>query len=900
MRKRRLAALLLAATPMAYAKAPYADKVAGLDSLPGPVFKALDREALAREDALYQVKGHAPIRFAIGRDVKLSPNAHGSWRDDANGMSVWRLKVTADEAAHLNFGFRRIALPVDAELTIYDGSGESRLGPYRSQDISPTGQLWTPVLQGDSAMIEVTLPTAQRDQLDLELNRIGQGYRGFGHSDKVCKSGACNTDVACLGESDPWNGPRRAVAAITVNGTDTCTGSLLNNTANDHRMLFATATHCGISNDSAAQSTLVYWLYESATCRTPGSSASGTALPKPSRTTQGLRFLAQTANPFAGSAPAGDRSDFTLIELNTPPPDNDFELHWAGWDRRAPPTTCSAPTDPSSTVGLCASIHHPSVDEKRITFVESNLILGNISGAANVHWRANWDPTPPILPNIPAPQPTSLPPSVTEPGSSGSPLYNAEQRLVGVLSGGASACGVGPGSLNDEYGGLFHAWEGLGTATTRMRDYLDPTSSNANFIDGIDECTPPDAPTMVQAVANGDNRIDISWAASSGAATYRVLRSDGTCPGGSFSVIDTVAGTSLSDLDVSGGSSYSYRLQALGADACPSTQSSCVDAAATGVCNAPPTFAGLTAASSADTAQCGINLSWGTASGSCGMASSIVYNVYRSTSPGFEPSSGNRFASCLTSNSLLNLNVEPDTTYHYLVLAEDLGSAGAGPCGGGREDTNRVYRSAEALGLIDELLADDVESGDGLWTMTGSGGGSNFAIVETAAHSPTHAWFVANASSTSDRQLNLASPLVIPGGAQYRLEFQHQFATENRYDGAVLEYSLNGTTWTDITAANGAVPANANRFISGAYTQTMNSGSAIAGRSAWTGNSGSFVPVQVDLSDFAGQTVHLRFRFASDSSIGGTGWWIDTIRVLTQSSCTAESFSVFWSGFEGS
>ena len=86
------------------------------------------------------------------------------------------------------------------------------------------------------------------------------------------------------------------------------------------------------------------------------------------------------------------------------------------------------------------------------------MLLGDISSAVGVHWTANWDPTPPLLPNI-QPLPASLPPSVTEGGSSGSPLYNAEQRLIGVLSGGASFCGVSADGLNDQYGGLFHAWE---------------------------------------------------------------------------------------------------------------------------------------------------------------------------------------------------------------------------------------------------------------------------------------------------------------------------------------------------------------------------------------------------------------------------------------------------------
>jgi lysyl endopeptidase len=113
------------------------------------------------------------------------------------------------------------------------------------------------------------------------------------------------------------------------------------------------------------------------------------------------------------------------------------------------------------------------------------MVLDNISGAQGVHWRAEWDPTPAILPGFPTQTPGSAPPSVTEGGSSGSPLYSAERRVVGVLSGGPSACGSTGANLRDQYGGLFHAWEGVGTPTTRMRDALDPAGLNPLTWDGI-------------------------------------------------------------------------------------------------------------------------------------------------------------------------------------------------------------------------------------------------------------------------------------------------------------------------------------------------------------------------------------------------------------------------------
>ena len=529
MRWRRPFWLILGLTPWcANAVQPeYAEIAAKFASTPQLKFAALDLQKLDAEDAIADKLAGQPMRFAVAQQAARTPDNSGQWSRAKDGSWVWRLAVEAKDAAHLNFGFTRFNLPLGAELLIVDAEGDMALGPYTAKDRLPHGQLWTPILYGERAVIELRVPAAERDRVDLELGRVNQGYRGFGVKSPTCKSGACNTDVACLASSDPWNEPRRAVGAYTRGGVDTCTGSLLNNTRNDGRMLFATASHCNIRDDNAAASVVVYWNYESPTCRTPGSPDSGTALPKPSSTTQGLRFLAAT-DSIANGAPGNvnTRSDWTLLELATPPAGNNFNLFWAGWDRSAPPMTCSAPSSASSTTGLCASIHHPNVDEKRITFVESNLTRTNYySNAVNLHWDARWDPTPPVLANI-SPVPSSLPPSVTEPGSSGSPLYNAERRMVGVLSGGPSACGATGEDLRDFYGGLFHAWEGNGTPTTRVRDYLDPTNSGVTRIDGFPRTSSGFTVQLNStafssgASAGGDVTVSAAATGGSGSLTY--------------------------------------------------------------------------------------------------------------------------------------------------------------------------------------------------------------------------------------------------------------------------------------------------------------------------------------------------------------------------------------------
>ena len=476
-------------------------------SMPTSKLDALDFGKLAAEDSAADHKGNpGGLRYAEPAALAVKIARDGGWRLAKDGRSVWYWHVVAADALHLNFGFSEFFLPEGAQLRILAADGSSMLGPYTSADNDRHGQLWTPVLLGNAATIELAVPTALRAGVKLQLAQVGRGYRGFGLKAAHCKSGACNTDVACLGGSDAWNQPRRAVASYSLGGSRICTGSLLNNTRSDRRMLFVTATHCLVTAANAA-SLVAFWNFESPTCRTPGSTASGSGavIGRIDQTQTGAIFIAQTNNPFAGSTPADSRSDFTLLELDDPP-NPAFNLYWAGWDRRAAAPFCS----PSS---LCASIHHPSGDEKRITFSEAPMTTGNIAAAAGVHWTVLWDPTPPLLPNLPAPLPVSLPPSVTEPGSSGSPIYNAQQRLVGVLSGGASICGATGADLSDEYGQLAKAWDGLGTATTRVRDALDPNGATAQAIDGTSGCTPPtlsfNAPATIAAGAVASFAVDV-------------------------------------------------------------------------------------------------------------------------------------------------------------------------------------------------------------------------------------------------------------------------------------------------------------------------------------------------------------------------------------------------------
>ena len=93
------------------------------------------------------------------------------------------------------------------------------------------------------------------------------------------------------------------------------------------------------------------------------------------------------------------------------------------------------------------------------------------------------------------------------------------------------------------------------------------------------------------------------------------------------------------------------------------------------------------------------------------------------------------------------------------------------------------------------------------------------------------------------------------------------------YDAAQLMVSTDGSTFTQITDAD---------IINNAYDGTIDSGfsNPAAGEQGWCGDPMAETVFNVDVDNYAGQTVQFGFRMASDSSVGRPeGWVIDDVRI---------------------
>jgi len=168
-------------------------------------------------------------------------------------------------------------------------------------------------------------------------------------------------------------------------------------------------------------------------------------------------------------------------------------------------------------------------------------------------------------------------------------------------------------------------------------------------------------------------------------------------------------------------------------------------------------------------------------------------------------------------------------------------------------------------------LCDDIEEGESDWEHYASLGSDDWETVFSSyAHSPTEVWFCSDVDNIKDDYL-ISPPLVMAETSQ--MSFWHRYDMESGYDGCVIEISTDGgSSWYDL---GGLITQGGYNSTISAYYQ-----SPIGGRQAWSGNSGAEMEeVVVDLSSFDGLDALIRFRLASDSSVGCDGWYVDDVEV---------------------
>lgn len=402
---------------------------------------SFDLEAQQAQDRLNDATGKLPWQFGYEHTLNLDLNNSGTWSQLSSGDRIWQIDLYSAGALTINLIFEEYELPKGATLHLYNPETKAYIGAYTHDNNTADGMFGSSLIDGERVVVEYYEPKEVAGQGRLKLSMLVHGYRELGsypeerYSRALNDAGACNLDVNCpLGLG--WQDQINSVGLIITGGSAACTGALINNTRNDGTPYFLSANHCGTSG---AGSWVFRFNWDSpvAICAQNGNSVDPGA---PYNEVNGAVLRANR-----------QQSDFALFELNSLPTSG---VYLSGWDRSTIPAT------------QATGIHHPRGDVKKICR-EDDPLVPTSSGV--IAWDVqDWDQ------------------GVTEPGSSGSPLFNQNKLIIGQLYGGGAACsGLTDNGQSDSYGRLDASWNGA-DPSQRLVDWLDPTGSGALTFQGYD------------------------------------------------------------------------------------------------------------------------------------------------------------------------------------------------------------------------------------------------------------------------------------------------------------------------------------------------------------------------------------------------------------------------------
>jgi lysyl endopeptidase len=425
-------------------------------SKPSTPLSILDKKTLPEALALAQPdwarvreedrKMGSDFRFAAPTDVNFTPQNSGIWTKLPSGDRLWQLHLSSEKALGLALGLEAFELPKGAKLYLFSPDGTTQLGAYDSDNNNAGKQFFIGFTQGKAAILEYFEPKTAFNSKPFVITKAYHAYEqsgllgtGFG------MSLACNINVNCA-EGANWQAQKRGVVRIRVvvtQGVGWCSGSLMNNTKQDGTPYVLTAFHCTHGFNPIYGQWTFFFNYESPNCANP--------------TTEPALQSVQGCVYRSGA----EQTDFQLVELTERVP-TAFNPHFNGWNR-----------DSSQIPNKITIIHHPQGDIKKITIDNDQPTV--------LETEIVW---PPLNVVSPPRSHLQLVPDrgTTEAGSSGSPYFDENGRVVAQNHGGLIWNVCAPTSL--EGGWLAKSWNGNGTPATRLKDWLDPVSSNAMILDG--------------------------------------------------------------------------------------------------------------------------------------------------------------------------------------------------------------------------------------------------------------------------------------------------------------------------------------------------------------------------------------------------------------------------------
>ena len=398
--------------------------------IPVKVLDVIDTSSLLTED----VQRNIPNRYGVVQQLEIDIKKDGVKTSIPGRGYIWQYELQSKQTYSLGIHFLKYLIPPEAKVFIYDESHSKVAGAFTSNNNNNASQLAIAEFKGENAIIEYFEPLDASFSGELMIGSVSQAYKD------ILKASTLRVGINCP-EGTIWQDAKHAVCRMGFHDTQFsyfCTGFLVNNVREDGKPYFQSANHC-ISTNTLATTLITYFNYENSSCSNSDASTI--------QTLSGATLKA--TNSY---------SDFSLLLLNEFPPAA-YLPYFAGWDVSS--------RDPKN--GSC--IHHPQGTPKCIAldqtapknypnsldWTDENGVVTNTT-AGNTHWNAIFND------------------GGIESGSSGSPLFDDNQRTIGQLHGGTAT--------NTYFGKSSVSWNRNLAPDQQLNYWLDPDNTGTLALDG--------------------------------------------------------------------------------------------------------------------------------------------------------------------------------------------------------------------------------------------------------------------------------------------------------------------------------------------------------------------------------------------------------------------------------
>jgi len=432
---------------------------------------------------------------SIDIDIDLKKTANVQLMGDSGKLYLYQ--ICSPTAYALQVCFDAFKLPKGARMFMYDKEKTMFLGSFTSQNNFVTNKFATQFIPGNTVVIEYYEPNQVEFESQIHISGITHVFTDLKmgiYSAFETASCSLNKNASCQ-EGYGWERERKSVALVLMQVNKIVieqysgytpksdywgygSGALINDVQQDGIPYFLTANHL-LSPKPTDYWQLkplenpVNWIFlfnhDAPTCAGDGSTAPSNINVQD----KGIFGAFVKSHDLAGFP----TSDYLLLQLDaTPSTIQSYGAVYAGWDINETNALLSKGT---------TCIHHPGGDAKKISIDSDSPVSDNPDGYSTFgdlyFWKVGWDI------------------GITQPGSSGAPLFNSNHKIIGQLYGGGSSCDNRWG--NDYFGKFSKSYELGGFRTYLDRDFTysktvgsyNPSKSGEHCYNGTEcggDCPP--------------------------------------------------------------------------------------------------------------------------------------------------------------------------------------------------------------------------------------------------------------------------------------------------------------------------------------------------------------------------------------------------------------------------